>query len=180
MLNRSDAISLIQEKVPNENLCKHMIAVGAILKGMALRFQGDPHLWELTGILHDIDLGTTEDPSVHGILGAEWLEEMGMPKSIVNAVKAHAGHRECISPLDILLLAGDQLSGLITACALVKGRKLENVTSKTVQKRFKEKRFAAGANRDAIRMCEKLGISLNDFIESSLTAMYSVADELGL
>ncbi len=150
------------------------------MRHFADRFNGDPDLWEITGILHDIDLGTTDDPSVHGNLGAEWLADMGMPEDVLYAVKAHAGHTPCRNPMDVVLLAGDQLSGLITACALVKGRKLANVTSNTVKKRFKEKRFAAGADRDSIRLCETVGIPMEDFIAGGLAAMQSVSEELGL
>jgi len=180
MIDRANAIKLIKVKVPNENLCRHMIAVGAIMKAAAVKFSADQDLWELTGILHDIDLGETDDPDLHGKLGAKWLREMEMPEDLVNAVLSHAGHRACQSSLDNILLAGDQLSGLITACALVKGRKLANVTPKTVRKRFKEKRFAAGADRDKIRLCENADISLDDFIELSLSAMDTIASELGL
>lgn len=179
-MKRMEAVELIKSKVPNENLCRHMIAVGAIMRALASRFDCDPDLWELAGILHDIDLGTTDDPAIHGKLGAEWLADMKMPEELVNAVLSHAGHRPCQSSLDTVLFSGDQLSGLITACALVKGRKLENVTPKTIRKRFKEKRFAAGADREAIRQIESLGVSLEEFYETALSAMQTVSDELGL
>jgi len=180
MMIRIDAINLIREKVPNENLCRHMIAVGAIMKQLSLRFEENPDFWELVGILHDIDLGTTDDPQQHGRMGVEWLRAMGMPEAMLTAILAHAGHVECQSTLDYLLLAGDQLSGLITACALVKGRKLSNVTVETVKKRFKELRFAAGADRESIKKCEKTGISTEDFMREGLVAMQSIAEELGL
>lgn len=157
-----------------------MIAVGAIMRHFSTRFDGDPDIWEATGILHDIDLGTTDDPAIHGNLGSQWLEEMGMPEDVLYAVRAHAGHVPCRSPMDYVLLAGDQLSGLVTACALVKGRKLSNVTPDTVKKRFKEKRFAAGADRESIRMCEAIGIPLEEFFAEGLAAMQSVSDQLGL
>ncbi|MBN1295952.1 HDIG domain-containing protein [bacterium] len=180
MMTRDEAITLIQNKVPNDNLCRHMIAVGAIMRHFASRFSADPELWEITGILHDIDLGTTDDPQLHGNLGAEWLGAMGMPPAMLQAVRAHAGHVPCESPLDTVLLAGDQLSGLITACALIKGRLLANVTADTVRKRFKEKRFAAGADREMIRLCETVGIPLDEFIAEGVTAMQRVAHDLGL
>lgn len=171
---------MIRQKVPNENLCRHMIAVGAIMKRLAAKMQADPVLWEITGILHDIDLGVTDDPAQHGRIGAEWLKEKAMPDDMIQAILAHAGHTECKTGLDTLLLAADQLSGLITACALIMGKKLSNVAPKSVQKRFKEARFAAGADRNAIRMCEHAGIPLDVFIEEGLEAMKSVSGELGL
>lgn len=157
-----------------------MIAVGAIMKKLARRFSCDPEFWELTGILHDIDLGVTDDPARHGRIGAEWLEERGMPGEMVQAVLCHAGHCECSTPLEYILLAGDQIAGLITACALVKGKKLANVTPETVQKRFKENRFAAGADREAMKKCECVGLTLQDLVKDALEAMQSVSEELGL
>ncbi len=99
-----------------------MIAVGAIMKTISERFDCDPLLWEITGILHDIDLGVTNDPDQHGRIGSELLKDRGMPKEMTDAILAHAGHADCRSDLEILLMAGDQLSGLITACALVMGK----------------------------------------------------------
>lgn len=157
-----------------------MIAVGAIMKALSVKMDDDKDLWEITGILHDIDLGVTEDPMQHGRIGANWLKAEGMPLEMTDAILAHAGHSECKTNLEILLMAGDQLSGLITACALVMGKKLANVTPKSIKKRFKELRFAAGADRNAIKMCEKVGIPLDEFIEQGLIAMQSVSDELGL
>ncbi len=179
-MERNEAIEMIKQKVSDQNLVRHMIAVGAIMKRLACHFNADLKMWELTGILHDIDLGTTDDPDQHGRIGAEWLERSGMPDELVHAVLAHAGHSECRTPLDTLLIAADQLSGLITAFALVKGRKLSNVTVKTVKKRFKEKRFAAGADRDAMKSCNQVGIELEELMEHGLIAMQSVSDELGL
>jgi uncharacterized protein len=180
MMTKSEALEWIQTSVPNENLCRHMIAVGAIMKKLAERFNCDPELWELTGILHDIDLGVTDDPARHGRIGAEWMEQKGMPGDMIQAVLCHAGHRECRTPLEYLLCAGDQISGLITACALVKGKKLANVTPETIRKRFKEKRFAAGADREAMKQCEYAGMTLQDLIKDALEAMQSVSEELNL
>ena len=180
MMKRCEAIELIRQKVPNENLCRHMIAVGAIMKKLAERFECDADLWEITGILHDIDLGVTDSPEQHGRVGSEWLIEKGMPGAMTQAILAHAGHAPCQTPLEILLMAGDQLSGLITASALIKGKKLANVTPQTIKKRFKEARFAAGADRESIKMCERVGIPLEEFIEEGLIAMQAVSDALGL
>ncbi len=179
-MNKTDAWALVEEKVPNQNLKNHMLAVGVILRALADRFGEDSDLWELAGIVHDIDLGETDDPAVHGKLGASWLRDMGVNETICQAVLAHADHAPCKSTLDTALCAADQISGLIIACALVKGRKLANVTPKTVTKRFKEKRFAAGANRDAIMKCLDLGLELPEFTTVALNAMQNIAPELGL
>jgi len=179
-MDRAQAENLVKEKVPNQNLIKHMVAVAAIMESMAVRFNEPSDKWWLAGMLHDIDLGETDDPKIHGNLGAQWLEDLGFDDDICQAVRAHADHAPLETNIAKALYAVDQLSGLIIACALVKGKKLANVTTKTVQKRFKEKRFAAGASRENIMTCEDLGLELQEFIEISLTAMQNVADRLGL
>ncbi len=179
-MDRKEALTFIREKVPNENLIRHMIAVGAIMKKLAATFHEPPEKWELTGLVHDVDLGETSDPAQHGILGAAWLEALGFDPEICQAVRAHADHDVRETNLAKALYAADQLSGLIVACALVKGRKLSNVTPKTVRKRFKEKRFAAGADRASILTCKELGFELPEFIALSLTAMQEISSEIGL
>jgi putative nucleotidyltransferase with HDIG domain len=180
MITRDEALQTIRSKVPNTNLVNHMIAVGAIMEKLAEHFAEPVDKWWLAGILHDIDLGETDDPAVHGILGAEWLSKMGLAEDICQAVKAHADHAPRETRLAKTLYAVDQLSGLIIACALVKGRKLQNVTPKIVMKRFKEKRFAAGANRENIMTCEEIGLTLQQFVEISLDAMQGISSDIGL
>lgn len=181
-MTREEALKLVKSRVKNRNLVKHMIATEACMSFLASHFHEDEDLWSLTGLLHDLDYDqTAEDPAKHGMLGADMLEEMGVDDRIVYAVRAHADHVEARSMMDKALFAVDPLTGLIVAAALMHPtRKLENVDAQFVLNRFKEKRFAAGANRDTIRTCESLGLSLEEFISISLKAMQSVADELGL
>ncbi len=179
-MDKTEAMALIQEKVPNENLVKHMIAVGVIMEKLAAHLNASPEKWALAGILHDIDLGTTDDPAIHGNLGASWLEEMGLDADICHAVKAHAGHVPCRSMLDTALCAADQMSGLIIACALIKEKKLANVSVDTIRKRFKEKRFAAGADRQEIMKCKELGMELDEFSRIALEAMQTISDQMEL
>ncbi|MBN1551871.1 HDIG domain-containing protein [bacterium] len=179
-MNYSQALDLVRKKVPQENLIRHMIAVSSIMKALAVRFHEPQEKWACAGLVHDIDLGETDDPAQHGKLGAAWLETLGFEKDICQAVKAHANHIPCASLMDKALYAADQISGLIVACALVKDRKLENVSTKTVLKRFKEKRFAAGANRESILTCQSFGLTLEDFTDIALNAMREVSKEIGL
>jgi putative nucleotidyltransferase with HDIG domain len=181
-MTREEALELVRSKVKNKNLVKHMIATEACMRDLARHFHEDEDFWGLTGLLHDLDYDqTAEDSSKHGFLGAQMLEEMGADDRMVYAVKAHAGHVEAVSMMDKALFAVDPLTGLIVAAALMHPtKKLTNVDTQFVLNRFKEKRFAAGANRDTIRTCESLGLSLEEFITISLGAMKSVADELGL
>jgi putative nucleotidyltransferase with HDIG domain len=181
-MTREEALELVESKVKNKNLVKHMIATEACMRSLARHFQEDEDLWGLTGLLHDLDYDqTAKDFPRHGLLGAQMLEEIGADERIVYAVKAHPGHVEAKSMMDKALFAVDPLTGLIVAAALMHPtKKLNDVDTRFVLNRFKEKRFAAGADRDTIRTCENLGLSLEEFITISLEAMKGVADELGL
>ncbi len=181
-MTREEALELVRSKVKNKNLVKHMIATEACMLALARHFGEDEELWRLTGLLHDLDYDqTADDPTRHGNLGAEMLEEMGVDDRIVYSVKAHAGHVEARSMMDKAMFAVDPLTGLIVAAALMHPtRKLNNVDTGFVLNRFKEKRFAAGADRDNIRTCENIGLPLEEFISISLEAMKGVSDELGL
>ena len=181
-MTREEALKLVRSNVKNRNLVKHMIATEACMRALAHHFYEDEELWGITGLVHDVDYDkTAKDFPRHGILGAEMLEEIGMGDEITYAVRAHAGHVEAKSIMDKALFAVDPLTGLIVAAALMHPtKKLENVDTQFVLNRFKEKRFAAGANRDNIRTCEGLGLSLEEFITISLEAMKGVAGDLGL
>ena len=135
--------------------------------------------------MHDIDYEVTkEDPEKHSLIGAEWLSDMGLPDDVVYAVKVH-NERHGLprnSLLDKALYAVDPLTGFIMAVALVMpDKKLSTVKVKSLKKKFKDKRFAAGASREQIRTCEQeLAIPLNEFFEIALKAMQEIAGELGL
>ena len=154
------------------------------MKDLALYFKEDIDKWGLAGLLHDIDYDkTADDPSKHSIVGAEILETLNVESSIIYAVKAHNEmHRmERKRKMDKALYCADPVSGLIIASALIlPSKKLEDVTVEFVLKRMNEKGFAKGANREQIKSCEELGISLEKFIEISLNAVKKISDELGL
>ncbi len=181
-MTREEALKLIKSRIKNRNLVKHMIATEVCMSALARHFQEDEALWSLTGLLHDLDYDqTAEDPDRHGMVTADMLEEMGVDDRMVYAVRAHAGHVETKSMMDKALFAVDPLTGLIVAATLMHPtKKLENVDTGFVLNRFKEKRFAAGANRDSISTCEELGLSLDEFVSISLEAMTGAAGELGL
>jgi len=182
-LDRDYAISLLEQYVKADNLKKHMFATEVIMKSLAKRFNVDEELWGIAGLLHDIDYEVCgEDTEKHGDLGAEILKEKNYPSEIIEAVRAHRkGVEVDDNPMHIALCAADAVNGLITASALIKPEKsLNAIDTKFIMKRFKEKAFARGANREEIKLCEKLGISLEDFITFSLSAMQEIHKELGL
>ena len=182
-MDRKEAIDLLKRYVKNDRLIKHCIAVGAIMKEIAKEMGEDADRWEIIGILHDIDYELVEgDMEKHGVVGAEILRENGFDEEICEIVKRHNHHLfgNYEKPVEIALQSADALSGLIIACALVKGGKITEVTPKTVKKKFKEKSFAAGCDRDRIRMIEKLGIDLPKLYEMAIRGLVNVREELGL
>lgn len=183
-MNREEALAYLKEHVKTDNLVKHSLAVEAIMRGLARHLGEDEEKWALTGLLHDIDYETTaEDPERHSLLGAQMLEQKGIPEDIVYAVKVHNEIHGLprLSLLDKALFCADPTSGFITAAALVRPEKrLAFVELKSLKKRFKEKAFARGANRENMATCTELGLTLDDFLAISLAAMQENAEELGL
>ncbi len=183
-MTREEALDSIRDNVENGNLVKHMLAAEAVMRALARRLDEDEVEWGLTGLLHDIDVELTGgDMNEHSKLGADLVREMGASEAMAHAIlshnEAHGIPRK--TRLDRALFCADPLTGLITAAALVRpDKKLAGVEARSVGKRFKEKSFAAGANREQIATCRELELELDEFIEMGLTAMKAVAEELGL
>lgn len=183
-MDREAALKAIQENVKNENLIKHMLATEAIMRTLARRFNENEDEWGLAGLLHDIDIELTNgDLSVHSKPGAQMAREMGATEVVCHAILVHnEKHGEpCVSLMDKAIFCTDPLTGLITAAALVcPDKKLSGVEAKSIRKRFKEERFAAGANREQIAKSSEIGLELDEFIVLGLEAMKNVAEDLGL
>ena len=181
-MTREEALKLVNEKVSNKNLRKHMLATEAVMRHLARKLGEDEDLWALTGLLHDLDYDqTVNDFPRHGLITAEMLAEADVPEEAIYAIKSHPGHFPRKSVLDKALYAVDPITGLIVAAALMHPTKrLKNVDTDFVERRFKEKRFAAGADRDQIRSCGDFDLTLKDFIALSLEAMQGICEALGL
>ena len=183
-MTRKEALNSIKVNVGNENLVKHMLATEAIMRALAKRLGEDEEEWGLTGLLHDIDAELTGgDMSTHSKLGADLARELGASEVMAHAIlchnEAHGIPRE--TKLDKALFCADPLTGLITAAALIRpDKKLASLEAKSVKKRFKEERFAAGANRQQISQCSEIGLELDEFIGLGLEAMQVIAADLGL
>ncbi len=181
--NRDEILDSIQGNVQDKNMIKHMLATEAIMRALARKLGEDEEEWGITGLIHDIDMELVEgDMSSHSKLSADIAQELGANETMVHAIlchnEAHGVPRE--TKLDKALFCADPLSGLITAAALVRPDKLSGLTTKSVAKRFREKSFAAGVNREQVAQCQKIGLELEEFINLGIEAMKGIASELEL
>ena len=183
-MQRTEALNLLKQHLHDENHIKHSLAVEVIMRGLAAHLGEDVEKYGLTGLLHDIDYDITgDDPHRHSVIGAEMLEEKGFPADLVYAVKVHNEIHglERKSLLDKALYCCDPTSGFITAAALVRpDKQLSNVELKSLKKRFKEKAFARGANREQMAACSEIGLELEEFLAIALDSMQKIAPDLGL
>jgi putative nucleotidyltransferase with HDIG domain len=182
MLSRETALALVNRHMTKQNLIKHVLAVEAIMRVLARRFGQDEELWGVTGLLHDLDYEQTmNSPERHGRITIEILAKEDVPREALDAILAHAGHKERNSLLEKAIYCTDPVTGLIVASTLMHpSRRLAGIDAEFVGKRFKEKRFAAGANREAIGTCAELGVELHEFLGISIDAMRSISSELGI
>ncbi len=187
-ITRDLAFKLVDDNIKNKNLVKHCLSVEATMRALARHFGQDEDLWGIVGLLHDADWEVTQpDAALHTKKTMEWLDIHGENDvELRDAILAHNhennGARAPESLLEWALFTCDELTGIVTASALVRpDKKLGSVEVKSVLKKFNTPSFAAAVNRDQIRLCEdKLGIPLEQFVEITLKAMQGISDELGL
>jgi putative nucleotidyltransferase with HDIG domain len=181
-LTREQAYNLVVEKIGVNNLLKHILAVEAGMRKLAEHFGEDVEFWGLTGLLHDLDYNETKnDEKRHSYLTSEWLEQYDLPDEMTHAIHAHPGHIPCETRLDWALFTVDPATGFIVACALMHpDKKLASVDTDFMMRRFKEKRFAAGASRENMSACRELGLELDQFLSLVHAGMMTITDELGL
>ncbi len=174
----------MQEHVKNQGLQRHMLAVEAAMQDYAVRFGEDPHGWGLAGLLHDFDWEIHPTLEHHPLKGAPILRQRGVPEEIVECILSHADHtgfpRE--SRMQLALYACDEITGLITATALVRpSRSILDVTVSSVRKKWKDGRFAANVKRDDIvQGANALEVELWEHVGNVLSSMQRIAPELGL
>jgi len=181
-MQTDDARNLLEQYVHSDTLLAHSRATAAVMRQIALYLSEDADLWETIGLLHDIDYEETGgDMQRHGIVGYEILTGHGVPEEIAQVVRRHnhilfSGHD---APVERALQAADSVSGLIIACALVKGGRISEVTPKTVKKKFKDKAFAAGCDRERIRTIEPL-MDLDTLYRIGIEGLAEIRHEIGL
>ncbi len=182
-MNRQQALAILHEYVQNENLRRHMLAVEAAMRYYAEKYNEDPEKWGITGLLHDFDYEIHPTLESHPQDGAEILRQKGVPEEIVRAILSHADHtgisRESL--MEKALYACDEITGLIIAVALVRpSRSLDDLEVSSIKKKWKDKAFAAGANRQEIEKgAQELGIDLWEHVGNVILAMRRVAKDLG-
>ncbi len=183
-VDRATAWALLQEHAKGDTLIKHALAVEACMRAYAGKRGEDEELWGVVGMLHDFDWDVCPSPEEHPLFGAGILRERGYPEEIVRAVLSHGDHtgipRETV--MEKALFAMDELSGFVTAVALVRPSKsLADTEVRSVRKKMKDKAFARAINRDDITQgAEDLGVDLDEHIAFVIEALKPVAQELGL
>jgi putative nucleotidyltransferase with HDIG domain len=183
-MNRTEALAMVNEFVKNQNLVNHMLSVEAGLAYYARELGQDEEKWRVTGLLHDFDWEIHPTLPDHPLKGAPILRERGVPEEVVRAILSHSDLAEYPrqSLLEKALFACDEITGLITAVSLVRpSRSLYDLEASSVKKKWKDKAFAAGANRQEMELgAQEFGVELWSHVDNMIIAMRSIASELGL
>lgn len=184
MFDRDAAWSILTEFTRSDSLLKHALAVEASMRAYAEKYAADPERWGIVGLLHDFDYEMHPAAPQHPLKGAEILRARGAAEPLVYAILSHADYSGCprVSLLDRAIFACDELTGFVTACALVRpGRAITGMEAASVRKKLKDKGFARTVNRDDVyRGAEELGLGLDDHITFVIEALEGVAREIGL
>lgn len=183
--SREEALEILNDMVPNENLRKHMYCVEAVMRAYAQKFGEDEEKWGIAGLLHDADW--EKHPDVHPKMIVEKLTEMGVDEDLVHAIAAHGNNSEQYgerfepreSLMDKAIFASDEISGFVVACSLVRPNGISDLKPKSVKKKLKDKGFAAQVSRDDIYDgAEELGVDLTEHIQFVIDAIKEIQDEI--
>ncbi len=183
-ISRDDAFELLKEFNDNESLVKHGLSVESAMRHFARKFGEDEELWGIVGLLHDLDYG--KYPEEHCYKAKEIMQDRGYDEVVIRAMMSHAyGICTDVEPLSLMektLYAVDELTGLVTACVYVRPSKsILDLTTKSVKKKWKQKSFAAGVDREVIQKgAEMIDMDLNELIGEVIEGMKKDAEILGL
>jgi putative nucleotidyltransferase with HDIG domain len=182
MPDRNDAVRLLEEWVENEGLRKHMLAVEAAVRHYARMRGADEETWGLAGLLHDLDW--EKHPQEHPRVAVERLRGLGYPEEVLHAILAHRSDFTGVEPeteLDKVLVACDELSGLVYAACLVRPNGIDDLEPRSVVKKLKDKAFAAGVSRDEVaRGVDLIGLERAEHIRNVIDGLREAAAELGI
>lgn len=187
-MHRDQALNLVKEWTSSPSLIKHMLCVESAMRGLAKHFNQDEELWGMAGLLHDLDYEKLKDtPQLHPSLVYEELAKYPIDERIVQAIKAHAWQHQVDAPqpnslLEWALFTCDELTGLIVACALVTpSKKLSDVTTESVIRKFPKKDFAKGVDRARFDLIEpNLGLTVTEFVAICLQSLQGISSTLEL
>lgn len=181
---REEAFALLKKYNQDEALIKHALAVEAVMVHFANKFGEDVDKWQVIGLIHDLDYEKFPDEHCHKT--KKILEQENWPEEYIRAVLSH-GYKICtdvepVEKMEKVLYTIDELTGLIAATALMRpGQSILDLTTKSVKKKWKQKSFAAGVDRDIIQEgLQMLGMDLEEVIEETIKGMQSTAEEIGL
>jgi len=184
-MNRNDALNIINQYVKNQSLVRHMLAVESAMAAYAKHYGEDEEKWRVAGLLHDFDWEIHPTAEEHPSKGEPILREFGVEEEIIRAIQSHAPRTGVTrdSLMEKALFACDEITGLITTTALVRpSKKIADVEVKSIKKKWKDKAFAAGVNRQEVEAgARELGVDLwGEHIPRVLEAMQGIAEDLGL
>lgn len=184
-MTRDEALTLVREYVKNENLVRHMLAVEAAMASYAIKFGEDEERYRVAGLLHDFDWEIHPTVPDHPTKGAEILRSKGVDEDMIQTILSHASFTNVprSTKMAKTLFACDEITGLITTVALVRPSKsIMDVEISSIKKKFKEKSFAAGVNRQELEEgAQELGVDLwTEHTPMVLKAMQGIANDLGL
>lgn len=181
---REDAMKLLYEYTKTDSLRRHALGVEQAMRKMAVKYNGDPNEWGITGLMHDFDYEMHPTIKEHPYIGNEILKSKGYPESITQAIMGHATYTGVSRETDMAkaLFAVDELTGFIFAVTYVRPSKsIFEVKPKSVKKKLKQKSFAASVLReDIFQSVEELGVDLTEHIQFVIDALAEKAEELGL
>lgn len=193
MISREEAFKLVEKYVTTPWLKLHMRESEVIMRALARKFGEDENVWGISGLIHDLDYDYVgKDPKRHVVEFDKILEMESLvvgediPEEMYHAIKSHYEEHPDIqqkreSKLDYALSASETISGFLVACALVRpDKKISSVDVESVKKKFKKKDFAKAVRRELIYDIEKIGMSLDEFIEISLKSLREIDTEIGL
>jgi len=182
MPSRQEALELMERWVENQGLRNHMKCVEAAVRWYARQSGADEETWGLAGLLHDMDW--EKHPDDHPLRAVDELRAQGYPEEVLHAILAHRASFTGVqpeTPLDIALFACDEITGLVTATALMRPTGIDDLTAKSVKKKMKDRAFAAGVDREEVSHgAQLLGVELDRHIDNVIEAMRGIAEELGL
>ena len=189
-MTREKALKMLKEFNQKESDMNHYLESEAVMRSLAEKFREDVEYWGMLGLLHDVDWAfTRENWKDHAVKAVEILKEKGFDDKFIQIVQSHAFGFDEIPALkdkkrevkvEHALAAAETVTGLVYAYALMRGKKISDMDTSGLRKKFKDKRFAANCSREIIKECELIGLSLDEFLGISIEAIKKIKDEIGL